>query len=166
MSIGTDSSYTPSESGRATGRGLLGARALVFIAGVLIGFSGTLITSTVVYSEEPEAQPAAWVDRANVMGITVTFTESPCGQERWGGCFSTDTPNVIFIAPGLDPVQTADIILHELAHVEQYRQGLGFDECEADRIATTWGALTLANHCAQVLWEEGFGVTSGEETDH
>lgn len=56
------------------------------------------------------------------------------------GCFSSATPNIIYIAHDLPASIEKSVILHELAHYYQHQNGLPLDECHADELAALWGA--------------------------
>lgn len=91
----------------------------------------------------PNAQwESAAEQRAEEMGIEVVYTDSPpCKQDGCAGVFDPATPDRIYIRNGT--WHPDDLILHELAHVQQFRDGAPLDECEADEIAKSWGAEFL-----------------------
>lgn len=88
------------------------------------------------------ADMEALAERFDV-SIVWTGDERNCGG---GGCFSSATPGVIYVKPGLDAVSTRHLVLHELGHVLHYRVGLGLDECAADRFAQSMGS-TGGTYC-------------------
>lgn len=55
------------------------------------------------------------------------------------GCFVEHTPTVIYVSPDLGDY-TEQVILHELGHVMQYRNGVPMDECGADQFAALMGS--------------------------
>lgn len=91
--------------------------------------------------------------RAADMGITIIYTddERNCGGQiggSGGGCFFSETPDVIYIGTWLSAEQLESTILHELGHVWLYQHGLSsHDECAADAKAIEWGANSTYYDC-------------------
>ena len=78
---------------------------------------------------------------AHAPGATLTWSDDPtlnCGGYG-GGCFWPDHPNTIVVSSGVSPDRLVYVVLHEAAHLVQYRTGSPLDECAADEQAVTWG---------------------------
>lgn len=76
------------------------------------------------------------------VGINWAITSDPainCAPEGHGGCFRPEFPNAIILSPDLRGEALRYIVLHELAHLHQYRSSLPLNECEADAQALAWG---------------------------
>jgi len=86
--------------------------------------------------------PAPELDEfADSLGIQIVWTKHhPC--EIYGniGCFTQTTPNVVYVEPDLGEDVTRYVLLHEVAHVLQFRLGEPLKECKADHIAALLGA--------------------------
>ena len=80
----------------------------------------------------------------------IMWTEtSVCADGKQGGCYLPETPNVIWVSDGMPDDLEEYVILHELGHLIQHRNGEPFDECAADRYAQTHGAQ-FGEYCAPI----------------
>jgi hypothetical protein len=131
---------------KLTGTAILSGLALVLVA---------LVTLAIWYN----TRPPLGLDRADDMGITLVWTsdERNCGADAsshgLGGCYNHAEPTVIYISEGMGYDATSHIILHELAHVQQFRDSPRgrTNECEADQLAYQWGSpLAPDNTCGVV----------------
>lgn len=105
------------------------------------------ITAAATGNETPQSAPQ---EIAADFGLTVVwFTdESPCGAvDEMIGCYDSDTPDVIYIAEGMDADKERSVILHEIGHALHDRLGLPIDECAADQFAASMGATYLPHDC-------------------
>lgn len=89
---------------------------------------------------------------AEKFGVTIVWqTRVFCAgpDDRVAGCFLPATPDTIYVR--VDQVSDLEhyIVLHEIAHVIQYRLGQDRDECGADRIAQSLGA-SYGNYCEPI----------------
>src|SRR5690554_4482123 len=138
---------TPTEL-RDTGMAfLLGVLVAAFIAVMHIqatereaaaAFAAATATSSVPASAADMEELAARFD------ATIVWTDSDrnCGV----GCFWADTPNVIYVSPGMDAESTRHVVLHEIGHVLHHRVGMPVDECAADLFAQSMGS-TMGGYC-------------------
>lgn len=110
------------------------------VTGLAIAFAavGAYAATTVT----PETNPNQIAEQ---FGATIAWfdDESPCGGEDVG-CYTSRTPNTIYIRTGLEPDVQRSVILHELGHLTQARLGLPRDECKADEFAKSLGATVTA----------------------
>jgi hypothetical protein len=123
---------------------------------VLIGLVAALavaVATLVPFGYLPGVTTAA-EQRAADMGVTIVYTddERNCGAQlgdgQGGGCFSSETPDVIYVGSWMRSQMLEETILHELGHVWLYQHGLStHDECRADRLAQEWGAPAPGYYC-------------------
>ena len=76
---------------------------------------------------------------AGKMDMSIVWDASSCRDDSAVGCFWPTTPDLIFIAPGMDAEMTRQVVLHELGHTMQFRLGLDQSECGADTFAQSLG---------------------------
>lgn len=108
------------------------------IAPVALGllFAGSLTVAIAA------PQPTTPEDRAADMGVTIHYSDDPCGLPENGlGCYEPRHSKLIQVKNGLSADMEDFVILHELAHVAADRAGTTQDECTMDRQAVAWGAL-------------------------
>jgi len=117
--------------------------------------TAALVASLVTYmgvdianSQVPDLD---WQSKADSMGVEIIWTsdERNCGSKggsQKGGCFDPTTPEVIYVSV-MPAMATLTVVFHELAHVQQYREGLPLDECDADRRAAEWGSTQAIYVC-------------------
>lgn len=89
--------------------------------------------------------PASATDATQIadqFGVTVVWSTAPCSlmDPTAQGCFLTNTPNTVYVSPGLSAMRTRYAVLHEIGHVMQHRLGESIDECGADQFAQSLGA--------------------------
>lgn len=124
---------------------------LVAVAVGVIGANGTRTAPPADAAAAPAAvatpeplTPGEIIEQATgEVGIDWAITSDPvinCAPEGHGGCFRPEFPNAIILSPDLRGEALRYIVLHELAHLHQYRSGLPLDECAADAQALAWGA--------------------------
>lgn len=81
------------------------------------------------------------LDSLGAQGMTVVFTEDErnCGVRisGQGGCYNSETPNLLYISLDLAQKPSEYVITHEFAHFLQFRDGLPYNECEADMYASS-----------------------------
>ena len=79
---------------------------------------------------------------ADSVGVDVVWTSiQPCQIViESDGCFTTGSPNTIYVSAMDSAEDTKYVFLHELAHVLQYRAGAELSDCNADMIAELLGA--------------------------
>lgn len=79
-------------------------------------------------------------------GVEIIWTSDPamnCGataEGGIGGCFQPEWPEAIVLSPELYGGALEFVTLHEYRHVQQYREALPLDECDADAWAISQGA--------------------------
>jgi len=80
----------------------------------------------------------------DVPEIVFTNDWRNCGGSsgHQGGCFSPHTPDTIYVSPNLRYTVMKYVVLHELAHYEQFKNDVEINECDADAQARAWGADT------------------------
>jgi hypothetical protein len=123
---------------------ILAGALLVFVcAGLLLP-----IHSSVSDSDEIAAQ----------YGVSIIWTNLTCKvvDPEAEGCFSPLTPTVIYVSPDLPSWAERHAVLHEIAHVLQFRQGERQDECAADRFAQAHGSDAYS-YCAEPAPKRGIG---------
>lgn len=129
--------------GEDTSSKLLGLTGLaLIIVGVFIVLQTTL---GVLGVGKPSDQELISLVTTDDVRIVYTDDERNCGSQSEkglgvGGCFSSATPNTIYISPGASFGLRQYLILHEGTHYLQFRDGRDLDECEADRNAKKLGA--------------------------
>lgn len=119
-------------------------------------FCTAIITALLVLAPQPTAPEAVRgvlehsqrtpETRAADYGISIVWADMPCGQD-YSGCFDRAEPSEIQVRPDTSPWWINYVILHELTHVRQYREGLPVTECGADTGAIAWGALLSGYDC-------------------
>jgi len=126
-------------------------RTWIAIATTVVAAS--LLTAVPAAATAPErvrgvASHVGWTveSRAAAFGIMVEWQQNPCGND-WSGCYDWSQPWHIMVRRDPDSRWTDYVILHELAHVRQQREGLPPNECDADRQAIVWGALFSGYEC-------------------
>src|SRR5690606_2152564 len=119
---------------------------------LLPSIAGIALVALAGFTAVDYMQPSLWEAKADSMGVEVIFTNDHrnCGavNDLLGGCFDAATPNVIYVLPDMGPEVTQGVVLHELAHVEQWRNEEPLDECLADTRAREWGStVSLYDDC-------------------
>lgn len=82
------------------------------------------------------------------LGIEIVWTDiNPCDVIQQGaeGCFSSSTPNLIYVTPSENQYLTQYAALHELGHALQHRFGVDRNECGASMIAQGLGAVSASS---------------------
>ena len=119
-------------------------RSATLAAGIALIATGA---SILLWLSIPGPTPAGILAEHGIAGVTVVVSSDPevnCGaanpRTHAGGCFRPENPDEIVVSPGLTPTSMEYVVLHEYAHLMQYRDGLPLDECDADGMAVEWGA--------------------------
>lgn len=136
---------------RVDGRGVIVASLLIGgILGVVAGIAQSVdaeresaapLTAT-PSSDTATVAPLTILDGLGEHMISIRYSDDPavnCGGPT-GGCFHPQQPDTLIISPTAEGETLRYIVLHEYAHVLQYRAGAPLDECAADRQAVAWGA--------------------------
>lgn len=91
----------------------------------------------------PDERARMIFDSMGVGDVRVVWTTDArnCGGPR-GGCFRTDTPDVVYVSPDLTGHVLAYVLAHEAAHVRQWRDGVVIDECDADARASAYADIS------------------------
>jgi len=93
--------------------------------------------------------PATYPDIGNALAeqfhIAIIWTTDwrNCGAtplRKFGGCWRSDTPNTVYIAPGMEPHWGIYVLRHEIGHAILNRLGAPNTECAADRFAQSLGS--------------------------
>jgi len=93
--------------------------------------------------------PATYPDTGNTLAqqfhVAIIWTADwrNCGAtplQQSGGCWRSDTPNTVYIAPDMEPHSGVYIIRHEIGHAILNRLGMPNTECAADRFAQSLGS--------------------------
>jgi hypothetical protein len=78
---------------------------------------------------------------AQQSGLSIVWQVPPtCAHAV--GCFTPLTPNTIYVKPGQSNSETYFTVLHEMAHAMQYRLQVPQNECNADRFAELFLAVS------------------------
>lgn len=112
-------------------------------AAFALGVAAAVVLTIGLATSERGEDAEAIADSFGVTIVWDTHLVPSCGAF---GCHTPLTPDVIYIAPDLG-TDTRRIVLHELAHVLQWRLGLPKDECDADRFAAALGE-PWGSYCA------------------
>lgn len=100
-----------------------------------------VIVSTVLSVGLTTPSPEDLINDLPLSSTIVTTPDLTCdGTPIRGGCFSTLTPDTIYISPDLSTTELTYVILHEYAHLSQHHNGQPLSECQADAFAMLHGA--------------------------
>lgn len=110
------------------------------VGGIALATTVSIETKVVPSASAESVMQSANLDEYPV--VAYMEDSAQCGGlgNETAGCFSTLTPEIIYIARDLPASIERSVILHELAHYVQYKSGLELDECQADYMAEAWGA--------------------------
>lgn len=121
----------------------------------LVVITAALITGGAILYPLTQAEATSYTNedaqeiltKAGAVNVTVIWTSEHnvnCGAERsdlgLGGCFREESEDMIYISPELAGDDLEYVLLHEYAHVLQFRRGADMNECAADKMAIAWGA--------------------------
>ena len=120
------------------------AYGVAAVAAALCVTAGALALPPSTSAAQPH--PIAAAHGAEIMWTT---DDSVCASGERGGCYLPETPDVIWVSEGLPADLEEYVILHELGHLIQARNGEAFNECAADRYAQTHGAQ-FGEYCAPI----------------
>jgi hypothetical protein len=120
--------------------------------GALALTAATLLTAAVM--PEPEARAVAgntYETLAAEYDVTIDWfdrSEDVCGNDS-SGCIDFDSLDSISVMSGQTNYWTLYVVLHEIGHVIQYREGgaEALNECDADAWALSHGAMTAGYYC-------------------
>lgn len=127
-------------------------KAAAIGVGVLALIATTLLTAAVIPDPAPRASAGNTYDNiAAEYGVTIdwfTQAEAVC-DEGASGCIDYDSLDSINVMSGQTNYWTLYVVLHEIGHVIQYREGgaEALNECDADAWALEHGALTAGYYC-------------------
>lgn len=119
--------------------------ALVIVSAVVV--SGLLVAGSILDGPDNGRDVEAILSEANVEPIYVIRTDNPsvnCGaalsEVHEGGCFSSSTPDTIYVSTGLEGEYLKYVVLHEYYHYLEFKNGWKTNELSADGWAISKGA--------------------------